>query len=88
MRRVLLSTLLGLGLAALVLAAPGVAQSPDPPMLVRVDLARPGDLVRVDAPTFGVAGKPIRIPFVPFPITKSRWRCIRRSELCLSTRFS
>ncbi|HUX75003.1 MAG TPA: M28 family peptidase, partial [Anaerolineae bacterium] len=48
MRRLLFSTLLGLGLAVLVLAAPGLAQSPDGLALVRVDLAGADDLARVD----------------------------------------
>jgi len=47
MQKVLFSTLLGLGLVALVLAAPGLAQSSDVPALVRIDLMGPEDLARV-----------------------------------------
>jgi hypothetical protein len=49
MQKVLFSTLLGLGLVVLVLAAPGLAQSSDVPALVRIDLMGPDDLARVAA---------------------------------------
>lgn len=55
MRTILFSALLGLGVVILVLAAPGLAQSPDEPALVRVDLAEPEDLTRaaaLDLPVF------------------------------------
>ena len=61
MRRVLFPMLLGLGFAALVLAAPGLAQSLDVPALVRVDLTGPEDLARVagmDLPVYAHLSAP------------------------------
>ena len=49
MRKLLCSALLGFGFAFLVLAVPGLAQSPDQPALVRIDLTEPEDLARVAA---------------------------------------
>lgn len=45
----LLSALLGLGLAALVLAAPALGQYQSQPSLVRIDLRGPDDLARIAA---------------------------------------
>jgi len=86
MRKVSISVLFGLGLALLVLAGPGLAQRPDVPALVRLDLTGFEDLARVaelDLPVYAHLTAP-GADYLLAVLTPSQQEQVLRLGLALS----